>query len=319
MPVSSFSNRSFAYKRGDKEKRIVARVGPYPINKPVDTTSNSVEYTRYISGMYAFGHTPGPPNYGTLAGGTGGTYNHGWWNAQSSVTNVAYFQQIFDQATSHTTNQIDGQLGFKTVSFHGPNNILYGWIEHNQRWSNDPGDAQTAVGSGSLGGGNTILQVNGPGSGIAYTYYFDPNTIDGASPNTDSPTMDDLVDLRFWSGSYPTGDVNNHQVGVNGLILQSYIRRDTGFQPQYVRDDLTASGPNAGFGAEFFFNNSFPATKWKNMMYKVRSTTHLGWPITKAWPDTPPPLGIEELGNFVHSYEVFQWMASLRHLYKAPL
>lgn len=206
MPVSSFSNRSFAYRRGDKEKRIVSRVGPYPVNKPSTTTSNGVEYTKYISGMYAFGHTPGSPNYGNLAGGVNGTYNHGWFNGQSSEQNVAHFQQIFDEATSHTEPQIDGQYGYKTVSFHGPNNKLYGWIEHNQRWSNDPNDAQTSVGSGNLGGGNVVFQVNGPGSGVAYTYYFDPNAIDGT--NTDSPTMDDIIDLRFWSGSYPADDTS---------------------------------------------------------------------------------------------------------------
>ena len=208
MPVSSFSNRSFAYRRGDQQGRIVSRSGPYPVNKPSTTTSNGVEYTRNISGMYAFGHTPGPPNYGTLAGGVNGNYNHGWWNGQSSEQNVAHFEQIFQEATSHTEPQIDGQYGFKTVSFHGPNNKLYGWIEHNQRWSNDPNDAQTSVGSGNLGGGNTVFQVNGPGTGVTYTYYFDPNTIDGSSPNTNSPTMDDVTDLRFWSGSYPADDTS---------------------------------------------------------------------------------------------------------------
>ena len=206
MPVSSFSNRSFAYRRGDKQGRIVSRVGPYPVNKPSTTTSNGVEYTRNISGMYAFGHTPGPPNYGNLNGGANGNYNHGWWNGTSSEQNVAHFAQIFTEATSHTEPQIDGQYGFKTVSFHGPNNKLYGWIEHNSRWSNDPNDAQTNVGSGNLGGGNIVFQVNGPGTGVTYTYYFDPNTIDNS--NTDSPAMDDITDLRFWSGSYPADDTS---------------------------------------------------------------------------------------------------------------
>ena len=50
MPVSSFSNRSFAYRRGDKQGRIVSRVGPYPVNKPSTTTSNGVEYSQPISG-----------------------------------------------------------------------------------------------------------------------------------------------------------------------------------------------------------------------------------------------------------------------------
>ena len=265
MPVSSFSNRSFAYRRGDKQKRIVSRVGPYPVNKPSTTTSNGVEYTRYISGMYAFGHTPGAPNYGNLAGGVNGTYNHGWFNGLSSEQNVAHFQQIFDEATSHTEPQIDGQYGYKTVSFHGPNNKLYGWIEHNQRWSNDPNDAQTSVGSGNIGGGNTVFQVNGPGSGVAYTYYFDPNTIDGT--NTDSPAMDDLIDLRFWSGSYPTGDVNNHQVGVNGLLLQKYIERNAGFSSITTwRDKDSDDPPTLGFGAQLYFSNSTDATIFRNLL-----------------------------------------------------
>ena len=270
MPVSSFSNRSFAYRRGDKEGRIVSRVGPYPVNKPSTTTSNGVEYTRNISGMYAFGHTPGPPNYGNLNGGVNGNYNHGWWNAQSSEQNVAYFQQLFNEATSHTEPQIDGQYGFKTVSFHGPNNKLYGWIEHNQRWSNNPNDAQTNVGSGNLGGGNTILQVNGPGTGVTYTYYFDPNTIDGASPNTDSPTMDDLVDLRFWSGSYPTGETNNFQEGVNGLLLQKYIQRNAGFSSiSSWRDKDSYDAPSLGFGAQLYFSNTTDAGIFRNLLSGV--------------------------------------------------
>ena len=90
MPVSSFSNKSFAYKRGDKEKRIVSRVGPYPVNKPSTTTSNGVAYTRSISSMYAFGHSGG-----SLATSP----NHGWWNAVGSETAVAHFAQLFNEAT----------------------------------------------------------------------------------------------------------------------------------------------------------------------------------------------------------------------------
>ena len=204
MPVSSFSNRSFAYRRGDKQKRIVSRVGPYPVNKPSTTTSNGVEYSQGISGMYAFGHTPGSPNYGNLDGGVNGTYNHGWWNGiTGDVQRSARFTTHFYHATSDTIYHNDGLRGFRTVSFHGPNNKLYGWIDHGQRWYNDPNDAQTHVGGGTSP--FITVQVNGPGSGVAYTYYFDPNEITG---NTNSPGMDDITDLRFWSGTYPADDTS---------------------------------------------------------------------------------------------------------------
>ena len=128
MPVSSFSNRSFAYKRGDKQGRIVSRSGPYPVNKPKTTTSNGVEYSQGISGMYAFGHTPGAPNYGNLDGGANGNYNHGWWNGiTGDVQRSARFTTHFYHATSDTIYHNDGLRGFRTVSFHGPNNKLYGW------------------------------------------------------------------------------------------------------------------------------------------------------------------------------------------------
>ncbi len=205
MPVSSFSNRSFAYRRGDQQGRIVSRVGPYPVNKPSTTTSNGVEYSQGISAMYAFGHTPGAPNYGNLSGGANGNYNHGWWNAiVGDVARSARFTTHFYHATSDTIYHSDGLRGFRTVSFHGPNNKLYGWIDHGQRWYNNPNDAQTHVGGGTSP--HITVQVNGPGTGVAYTYYFDPNTIDGS--NTDSPTMDDITDLRFWSGTYPEDDTS---------------------------------------------------------------------------------------------------------------
>lgn len=204
MPVSSFSNRSFAYKRGNKQGRIVSRVGPYPVNKPRTTTSNSVEYSQGISGMYAFGHTPGAPNYGNLDGGANGNYNHGWWNGiTGDVQKSARFLEHFYHATSDTIYHNDGLRGFRTVSFHGTNNKLYGWIDHGQRWYNDPGDAQTAVGGGTSP--FITVQVNGPGSGVAYTYYFDPNEITG---NTNSPGMPNITDLRFWSGTYPADDTS---------------------------------------------------------------------------------------------------------------
>ena len=204
MPVSSFSNRSFAYKRGNKQGRIVSRVGPYPVNKPRTTTSNSVEYSQGISGMYAFGHTPGAPNYGNLDGGANGNYNHGWWNGiTGDVQKSARFLEHFYHATSDTIYHNDGLRGFRTVSFHGTNNKLYGWIDHGQRWYNDPGDAQTHVGGGTSP--FVTVQVNGPGSGVAYTYYFDPNEITG---NTNSPGMPNITDLRFWSGTYPADDTS---------------------------------------------------------------------------------------------------------------
>ena len=267
MPVSSFSNRSFAYRRGDKEGRIVSRVGPYPVNKPSTTTSNGVEYSQGISGMYAFGHTPGAPNYGNLAGGANGNYNHGWWNALvGAVERSARFTTHFYHATSDTIYHSDGLRGFRTVSFHGPNNKLYGWIDHGQRWYNDPNDAQTHVGGGTSP--HVTVQVNGPGTGVAYTYYFDPNTIDGS--NTDSPAMDDVTDLRFWSGAYPTGETNNFQEGVNGLIYIGYIQRSPGFSSISTwRDKDTYDAPSLGFGAQLYFENTTDATIWRNLLSGV--------------------------------------------------
>lgn len=263
MPVSSFSNRSFAYRRGDKQGRIVSRVGPYPVNKPSTTTSNGVEYSQGISGMYAFGHTPGAPNYGNLDGGVNGTYNHGWWNGiTGDVQRSARFLEHFYHMTSDTIYHNDGLRGFRTVSFHGPNNKLYGWIDHGQRWYNDPGDAQTAVGGGTSP--FITVQVNGPGSGEAYTYYFDSNEITG---NTNSPSMANITDLRFWSGTYPTGETNNFQEGVNGLLYIGYIQRSPGFSSiTDWRDKDSDDAPSLGFGAQLYFSNTTDATIFRDLL-----------------------------------------------------
>ena len=266
MPVSSFSNRSFAYKRGDRQGRIVSRSGPYPVNKPRTTTSNGVEYSQGISGMYAFGHTPGAPNYGNLDGGTGGNYNHGWWNALTGdVQKSARFLEHFYHATSDTIYHNDGLRGFRTVSFHGPNNKLYGWIDHGQRWYNHPGDAQTHVGGGTSP--FITVQVNGPGSGVAYTYYFDTNEITG---NTNSPGMPNITDLRFWSGTYPTGETNNFQEGVNGLLYIGYIQRSPGFSSIIEwRDKDSNDAPVMGHGAQLYFSNTTDAGIFRNVLSGV--------------------------------------------------
>lgn len=180
-------------------------------NISVDINDTSLSYVNQatgsynVSGMYAFGHTPGPPHYGTLAGGTNGTYNHGWYNL--IIGPRSYSVAI--------ASRLQEGSGFRTLSYHGANNVLYGWVDHQSFWYWDDGSAQTSIGGNAYYGGSTyVVQINGPGTGAVYSYYFDPNTITGSNTNSPSFTM---TDIRMWDGAYPTGASNNYTVGVNGL------------------------------------------------------------------------------------------------------